>query len=85
MEEFWGLTPRELTRVFEAARWRWETEQRRTRWAVWHVAALGRVKKLPPLKKFMGAEGKTRRITPEEAARRKAEFEAVRERVEGKT
>lgn len=82
VEGFWGLTPRETQRVFEAAAWRWRTEQRRLMHAAWHVAALGRAKKMPSLRRVLG-EDRARRLTPGEAATRRAEFEELKERMGG--
>jgi hypothetical protein len=81
VEEFWRLTPRETQAVFEAAQWRWETEQRSMRFAVWHVAALQRAKKMPSLREFVGREQPKPLTAAEKEARRK-EFEELKERME---
>lgn len=51
--EFWDLTPRELGMVFEAALRRREREMERDTWLAWHVAALVRLKRLPPLRSLL--------------------------------
>jgi hypothetical protein len=76
VEEFWALTPAETFAVLEAGIWRMEQEQRGRAWLAWHVAALGRAKKLPSLKRLMGG-GKTRVLSGEELEKRKAEHEAM--------
>lgn len=80
VEGFWALTPRELAATFAAAGWRREREQARDLWLAWHVAALGRARKMPPLHRLLNPP-KTKRLTPEERARRAAEFEELKGRM----
>jgi hypothetical protein len=56
---FWTLTPREIAREMAATLTRLTREQDERAWAVWHVAALGRVKKMPKLHEMQS--GKRRR------------------------
>lgn len=62
-DAFWRLTPRLYLIHMEGARKRMEREAKDTAWAVWHVAALGRVKKMPRLNQFMPSEKATRPTT----------------------
>ena len=55
-DAFWRLTPRLYLTHMEGAHKRMEREARDMAWAVWHVAALGRAKKLPRLNQFIPAE-----------------------------
>lgn len=94
MAEFWSLTPRELTAVFRAQAWRWKQEQRQLMYAVWHVAALQRAKKMPSLRKVLG-DDKAKPLTAQQRLRvevvglsaegemRKREFEELKERMHG--
>ncbi len=88
VEEFWRLTPRETHAAIEA--WAWQLEQEGERatelirlakkiagWLAWHTAALQRAKRMPPLQRLIGG-GETRKLTPEEARKRKAEFEELK-------
>ena len=43
---------------FEATQKRHEAEHQARAWAVWHVAALGRSKKMPELRRFVGLKAK---------------------------
>ncbi len=53
-DEFWRLTPRLLRLALRGA-WRAEaTAQKGRAWLAWHVVALGRMKRLIPLRKLMG-------------------------------
>lgn len=56
---------------------RQEQEWRRVKWAVWHLAALMRSRKMPSFKAFMGVERKREpdRHNPEE---RRAEWEEIK-------
>lgn len=61
---FWTITPREAAREMRGMAYRNRVEQDRTAWLAWHVEALARTKKLPPLKDMMvaksrGSAGKT--------------------------
>ncbi len=77
MEAFWALTPRETFMVLEAAGRRWEREHRRDAWLAWHVAALGRAKKLPPLQRLLGTKP-ARTLRGAELAKRQREFEELK-------
>ena len=74
--EFWALTPRETFMVLEAAARRFEREHRRDAWIAWHVAALSRAKKLPPLQRLMPARP-ARTLHGAELAKRKAEMDEL--------
>jgi hypothetical protein len=88
VEEFWRLTPRETHAAIEARAWQLEQEGERATelirlakkiagWLAWHTAALQRAKRMPPLQRLIGG-GETRKLTPEEAKKRKAEFEELK-------
>jgi hypothetical protein len=59
---FWRLTLREIGVILAGAASRMKREHNDRAWAVWHIEALARQKKLPKLKTLMhGAERKQRR------------------------
>ena len=77
MGQFWDLTPRELDLVFQNDAWRRDQQREANAWLAWHMAALGRVKRLPALRRFIRpVKGE---VTPEELDRKKREFEAMKE------
>jgi hypothetical protein len=51
---FWRQTPRSFAAVLVGAARRRETEQQRLAWAVWHIEALHRSKRLPKLADLTG-------------------------------
>jgi hypothetical protein len=55
-DRFWRLTPRETQREFKAMATRARREQIERAWAVWHTAALPRLKKFPEFRKFAGLD-----------------------------
>lgn len=68
--EFWQSTPY-LTRIHvECAVERERMAYHRTMFAVWHGAAWGRIKRMPPLSKalhgFTPKRGRPKRMTPDE-------------------
>jgi len=69
--------------VFDAALWRDEQAQRRGLVLAWYVAALGRAKKMPTLKRLLDPP-KTRRLVGAEKIERGREFEELTERLSGK-
>lgn len=75
--EFWEMTPPETYMAIEAATWRMEHEQRLMAWTAWHVAALSRAKKLPSLTKIL-TPPEAKKLTPDEAATRRKEFEDMK-------
>jgi hypothetical protein len=68
------MTPRETVAFVEAAAWRMEQEQRARMGLAWHIAALSRAKKLPPLQRMLGG-GRTRKLEGEELEKRRREHE----------
>lgn len=50
---FWKLTPRAYHHQMRGANQRAERERQTLAWAVWHVAVLGRVKKVPDFDEFV--------------------------------
>jgi len=67
--EFWRMTPRETSLAFDVAKWRYERERRHRAWLAWHIAALGRAKRLPSLRRLMGMPA-AKKLSGDEAARR---------------
>ncbi len=68
-DQFWNATPRELALHAKARARLAETNLRRQLFLAWHVAALGRVDKLPPLEEFLQSP---RKETPEQELERRA-------------
>jgi hypothetical protein len=63
-----------------AVRGRVDRERERDLWLAWHVAALGRTKKLPTLKRLLHPP-ETKLLGPDEAAARAAEFAELKQRM----
>ena len=78
--EFWDLTPKELRLYFEADAWRQTQQLRRDATLAWHVAALSRMKRLPPLRQMLPA-GEAKPLRGEELKRRRAEHEDIVKRL----
>lgn len=57
---FWEVTPREAAREMRGMAYRSRIEQDRIAWLAWHVEALARTKKLPPLKDMMTKKARRR-------------------------
>jgi hypothetical protein len=79
--EFWDMTPREIQAAIEADIWRRELVHRRDAWLAWHVAALSRAKRLPPLQRMLGG-GQTRELEGEELERRRREHQEIMEKID---
>ena len=79
--EFWSLTPRETYAVIEASAWQLEREHRRNAWLAWHIAALSRAKRMPPLQRLI-APGKARALEGEELERRRAEHREIMQKID---
>jgi len=58
-----------------------EREHRRDAWLAWHVAALSRAKRLPPLQRLLGG-GESRVLEGEELERRRRERDEMLERID---
>lgn len=52
--EFWNMTPWQLRVITQASIDKAKNEQELMTWHAWHVAALGRTKKMPTLKEMLG-------------------------------
>ncbi|HBF40546.1 MAG TPA: hypothetical protein DDW19_01835 [Anaerolineaceae bacterium] len=63
--------------AIEESVWMLEHEQRLMAWAVWHIAALGRARKMPALQALMKQPG-AKALSPEEAEERRKEFDQMR-------
>ena len=51
---FWDISPRETALEIQAATARIKREHKNRAWLAWHIAALGRIEKMPTLEKLMG-------------------------------
>lgn len=78
--EFWDLTPKELGIHFEADLWRQTQQAQQAVSLAWYVAALSRVKKLPPLRQLLQGQ-EARPLRGEELKRRRAEHEDIVKRM----
>jgi len=67
-DRFWRSTPREIATHMDGTRMAAQREHEARSWAVWHIAALQRVEKLPKFGKFVGgnADAPKRKKSPEE-------------------
>jgi hypothetical protein len=75
------MTPREMFAAIEAVSWRLEREHRRDAWLAWHIAALSRAKRMPPLQRLI-APGKARALDGEELERRRAEHREIVQKID---
>jgi hypothetical protein len=55
-----------LTLIFAGERDRLEREHNERAWAVWHIAALPRAKKMPELQKLQHRQKNRRELTPDQ-------------------
>ena len=76
VSEFWDMTPREVHASIDADNWRREQAQRGRAWLAWHVGALQRTKRFPSLARLMGPD-RPKALSPDEMAKRRAEFEEM--------
>ncbi len=53
-ERFWHITPREMAREIKGKVAFFARQHAENAWLAWHVAALSRMKRLPPLSKLTG-------------------------------
>lgn len=65
---FWDQTVRTLDLAVQAMNTRARLEHNRRAWAVWHIAALSRAKKLPSLKRLMMKEPPREQTWQQQAA-----------------
>ncbi len=84
MGEFWRMTPRETSLAFEAATWRYDRERQRAAWMAGHIAALGRAKRLPSLRRLMGMPV-AKKLSEDEAAERAHEHAEMVKRMGKRT
>ena len=82
--EFWDSTPREVHAVIEAFTWNVERKNKSDAWVVWHIAALSRAKRLPPLKRLMssGKPGKSKRLEGKELDQRRLEHQEIMAKID---
>jgi hypothetical protein len=67
------MTPRETAAALEAAAWRTDQAQRARAWLAWHVAALSRAKRMPPLSRLLPLPA-ARPLRGKELEKRRREF-----------
>lgn len=58
---FWSVTPREAAREMQAMMARRRADHDQTAWLAWHIEALARTKKLPPLRDMLSTSKRGRR------------------------
>ena len=75
------MTPCETYATIEAVSWQLEREHRRDAWLAWHIAALSRAKRMPPLQRLIGA-GKAQALEGEELERRRAEHREIMQKID---
>lgn len=78
--EFWDLTPRETVMACQAAMWRMEQAQEQALSLAWHMAALTRAKRIPPLARLLARLRRASEPEPPIEDRR-AEFEELKQRM----
>ena len=78
--EFWDLTPKELRLCFEADQWRQTQQVQRDAWLAWHIAALSRTKRLPPLRQML-LPMEAKPLRGAELERRREEHKKIVERL----
>jgi hypothetical protein len=76
VSEFWAMTPWELRLALEAGARRLERERQRDAWLAWHIAAMGRAKRLPSLRRLFGTP-RARRLQGAELERRRREHAEI--------
>ncbi len=77
--DFWDSTPAEIYVAIDAYGWGLEQKQKQLAWAVWHIAALTRAKKMPPLSSLV-KPAPAKKLTEEEKLKRQKEFEEMVEK-----
>lgn len=75
--EFWDMTLREVDVWLRGVAWRAEQEQQRTLALAWHIAALGRQKRLQSLRSLLRPRSKARSIPISERRKEFAELKAT--------
>lgn len=83
ISQFWHSTPREVYAAIDAFSWQVDRENKRDAWLVWHIAALSRAKRLPPLKRLMGGKEKDgKRLTGEKLEQRRKERREIMAKID---
>ena len=82
VSEFWAMTPWELRLALEAGARRLERERQRDAWLAWHIAAMGRAKRLPSLRRLLGVP-RARRLQGAELERRRREHAEIVRKLSG--
>lgn len=76
--EFGWLTPGEFHQLADGYQWRQKEEARGRIALAWHIAALSRQKRLPPLERLLKPDGGTNLKTVEE---RRVEYAELKQRL----
>jgi len=80
VSEFWAMNVPETQMAMQAAVQREKRADEDRAWLAWHIAAFTRAKTMPSLNVALG-RNKTRTLTPDEAAVRRAELEEISARM----
>jgi hypothetical protein len=75
--QFWDTTPRELALYARARAHRAEEDLRRQLFLAWHIAALIRIDKLPPLDELLAPAAQPKEGAERELLRRAREHEQI--------
>lgn len=52
-DDFWRKTPRQIATAFKGKAAQFRREHNERAWMVWHIVAMPRSKRLPPIRKLM--------------------------------
>lgn len=61
-DAFWRATPRYIAMIIDAKASQFRREHNERAWLAYHVALLGRMKRLPDMRKLMAREPSIRRL-----------------------
>lgn len=76
------MTPRETYEFIDASVWRLDAERRLRIWQTWHTAAFVRAKRLPAYQEVLPHTPQP--LTKQEKERKRAEFDELVGKIEGK-
>jgi len=71
------MTPRETFATIDAANWRADVQRHRDIWFAWHIAALSRAKRMPPLQRLLGG-GQAKALAGKALEKRRREHQKIR-------
>ena len=82
-EQFWDSTLQEIYATIQAFTWNVERQNKSDAWLAWHIAALSRAKRLPPLKRFLkGKPGESKRLEGKELDQRRLEHQEIMAKID---